>query len=284
MWIRWSSHESKGLLTWVSCGSKLVGSNRSCCIRSDGAVSWSGVLSLYRWLRQFLWVVQAFDQKKKHTIVIHWEVIANQTPEVTKSKPKKGEVISRSREGIVVSKWKDKRDVLMISNMHELKMVEVANKRGEKKMKPNMVRDYNSGMLGVDRSNQVVSTKENHMMVQEVSTWHFWYICVQRCLNSKYGTVKLPRLLKFREIVTTHLIGDNVNQVIPRSYNSFHYLVPVPATEKKKLPTKPCRNCWKVKHKETCYKCVTCDTKPALSVGECFKLYRDRFQLLFIIK
>ena len=49
-------------------------------------------------------------------------------------------------------------------------MVEVANKRGEKKMKPNMVRDYNSGMLGVDRSNQVVSTKENHMMVQEVST------------------------------------------------------------------------------------------------------------------
>ena len=89
--------------------------------------------------------------------------------------------------------------------------------------------------------------------------------------------MKLPRLLKFREIVTTHLIGDNVNQVIPRSYNSFHYLVPVPATEKKKLPTIPCRNCWKVKHKETCYKCVTCDTKPALSVGECFKLYRDRF-------
>ena len=48
--------------------------------------------------------------------------------EVTKRKFKKGKVISRSREGLVVSKWKDKRDVLMISNMHELKMVEVANK------------------------------------------------------------------------------------------------------------------------------------------------------------
>ena len=47
--------------------------------------------------------------------------------EAKKGKLKKGEVISRSR-GIVVSKWKDKRDVLMISNMHELKMVEVANK------------------------------------------------------------------------------------------------------------------------------------------------------------
>ena len=53
--------------------------------------------------------------------------------EVTKSKLKKGEVISRSREGVVVSKWKDKCDVLMISNMYEIKMVEVANKREEKK-------------------------------------------------------------------------------------------------------------------------------------------------------
>ena len=70
--------------------------------------------------------------------------------EVMKSRLKKGEVISRSREGIVVSKWKDKRDMLMISNMHELKMVEVANKRGEKRMKPDMVCDYNNGMLGVD--------------------------------------------------------------------------------------------------------------------------------------
>ena len=77
--------------------------------------------------------------------------------DVTKSKFKKGEVISRTREGIVVSKWKDKRDVLMINNMHELKMVEVANKRGENKMKPNMVRDYNNGMSDVDRSDQMVS-------------------------------------------------------------------------------------------------------------------------------
>ena len=77
--------------------------------------------------------------------------------EVTKSKLKKGEVISRSGEGIVVFKWKDKRDVLVISNLHGLKMVELANKRREKKMKPNMVRDYNNGMSGVDRSDQMVS-------------------------------------------------------------------------------------------------------------------------------
>ena len=45
--------------------------------------------------------------------------------EVTKSKLKKGKVISRSREGIVLSKWKDKRDVLMINNVHELKWLKL---------------------------------------------------------------------------------------------------------------------------------------------------------------
>ena len=136
---------------------------------------------------------------------------------MTKSKLKKGEVISRSREGIVVSKWKDKRDVLMISNMHEVKMVEVANKRGE-----NMVRDYNNGMSGVDRSDQMVSYYD---CLRKTTRWykklalHIFYIFVFNafCLNSKYGTVKLPRLLKFRAIVTTHLIGDKLNQVILRS-------------------------------------------------------------------
>ena len=78
--------------------------------------------------------------------------------EVTKIKLKKGEVINRNREGIIVSNWKDNREVLMISNMHELKMVEVANKRGQKKkMKRNMAHDYNNGMSGVDRSDQMVS-------------------------------------------------------------------------------------------------------------------------------
>ena len=131
--------------------------------------------------------------------------------EVTKSKLKKEEVISRSREGIIVSKWKDKCDVLMISNTHELKMVEVANKRGEKKMKPNMVRNYKNGMSGVDRSDQMVSYYD---CLRKTTQWykklalHIFDILVFNafCLNSKYGTVKLPQLLKFREIITTHTL------------------------------------------------------------------------------
>ena len=63
--------------------------------------------------------------------------------ECTKAKLKQGDVISRSREGVVVAKWKDKRDVLMISNLHSLQMIKVTNRTGEKKMKPNIIEGYN---------------------------------------------------------------------------------------------------------------------------------------------
>ena len=66
--------------------------------------------------------------------------------EVTKAKLKKGDIVSKSGDGAIVSKWKYKRDVLIISNMHTHKMVGVWNRGGEKKMKPNIIRDYNEDM------------------------------------------------------------------------------------------------------------------------------------------
>jgi len=48
---------------------------------------------------------------------------------VTKAKLEKGGIIHRSRDGVVIAKWKDKRDVLTISNMHAVEMVETTNRR-----------------------------------------------------------------------------------------------------------------------------------------------------------
>ena len=74
--------------------------------------------------------------------------------DITKANLKKGGVVSTRRDGAIVSKWQDKRGVLMISNMYTYKMVEISNKRGEKKMKPSIIRDYNKGMSGIDRADQ----------------------------------------------------------------------------------------------------------------------------------
>lgn len=40
----------------------------------------------------------------------------------------------------------------IISNMHKFKMIEVTNKLRKTATKPNIIRHYNQGMSGVDRS------------------------------------------------------------------------------------------------------------------------------------
>ena len=63
----------------------------------------------------------------------------------------------RRSDEVVVCKWKDKRDVLTITNMHQREIVDVTNTNGKVAKKPNIIRDYNNGMLGVDRSDQMLA-------------------------------------------------------------------------------------------------------------------------------
>ena len=54
---------------------------------------------------------------------------------------------------VVVCKWKDKRDVLTIRNKHtNSEIVPVTNRHGDQKQKFSIVRDYNDGMSGMDRT------------------------------------------------------------------------------------------------------------------------------------
>ncbi|XP_047144699.1 piggyBac transposable element-derived protein 4-like [Hydra vulgaris] len=179
--------------------------------------------------------------------------------ECTKAKLKRGDVISRSREGVVVAK--NKRDVLMISNLHSLQMIEITNRRREKKMKPNIIKDYNQ-----------------YIWYEKVAL-HLFDIFVLNayCLSSKHGVDKTTSLLKFRELFVTDLLGDRLNEIVPRiTYNSLHYMSSIPPNEKKKLPTKPCRVCSKIKRKETRYECAVCENRPPLCVCECFRMYHSK--------
>ncbi|XP_041374243.1 piggyBac transposable element-derived protein 4-like [Gigantopelta aegis] len=77
--------------------------------------------------------------------------------DLIKQKLKKGEHVWKRSESVVVCKWKDKREVLTISNMHRIEMVDVRNRNDKLSRKPNTVRDYNNGMAGVDKSDQMLS-------------------------------------------------------------------------------------------------------------------------------
>ena len=87
---------------------------------------------------------------------------------VVNKKLKKGEVTWESNEEVSVWKWKDKRDVLTITNAHVPEMGDVTNRNGKTKKKPNLVRDYNNGMPGIDRSDQMLSYLEkDNTLVQK---------------------------------------------------------------------------------------------------------------------
>lgn len=77
-------------------------------------------------------------------------------PEVVGKKLKKGEVVAQQKEGVLVLKWKDKRDLLMISTKHDNSCVDV-QKRGLIQRKPKVVMDYNDGKSFIDRNDQMGS-------------------------------------------------------------------------------------------------------------------------------
>ena len=65
---------------------------------------------------------------------------------VISKKLKKGQCVAMHCGNISVCKWKDKRDVYTMLNMHCVMMVPTTNRKGDMKMKPNTVRDYNKHM------------------------------------------------------------------------------------------------------------------------------------------
>lgn len=76
--------------------------------------------------------------------------------EVTQSKLKKGEKIAReSNTGVVVLKWKDKRDVLMLTTTHDDTMLNVQSENGKSIQKPQVIIDYNNSKAFIDLSDQM---------------------------------------------------------------------------------------------------------------------------------
>ncbi|KAJ8939467.1 hypothetical protein NQ318_022521 [Aromia moschata] len=76
-------------------------------------------------------------------------------------KLKKGETEFRSSEHMLALKWKDRREVFMLSTMHENKMVTLPKKdriTGENIKKPLCVVDYNRKMGAVDKTDMMISS------------------------------------------------------------------------------------------------------------------------------
>ena len=211
---------------------------------------------------------------------------------VVSAKLKTGQHIARRNGRTVVMKWKDKRDVMMLSTLHTGNMTDSSkvNRRGEHVKKPDCVIDYNQHMCGVDRIDQLMAY---YTPLRKTLKWYrkvvlqFLDMAVVNAylLYTKLGGSK--RQIWFRkQIIRSLVAADDRPKELQPTTSSFmhhkasdlsrlsgqHYFDVIPATDAKSAPTRKCVVCRKRgQRKETRYLCETCPSKPALCVVPCFK-------------
>lgn len=169
---------------------------------------------------------------------------------ILKMKLKVGESKAQYSDGVMIGKWKDKRDVTYISTEFENQMVEITNKRGVAKQKPLPIVEYNKCMGGIDHQDQMMS------YYPSLRKTLFWYkklgvhILQLLLFNSyvifcKYSGRKMT-FYDYRLAVIEKLLPD-----IPRRIEykvSKHVPSKIDAVDAtKRTPRKRCRLCFQNK-------------------------------------
>lgn len=176
--------------------------------------------------------------------------------EVCGARLKKGETVARENDmGMVVMKWKDKRDVLMLSTKHDGMMMSTGkkNNQGQDVMKPKAVLFYNSTKQGIDLSDQLSSY---HTAVRKSIRWY--HKVAQELL---LGTSIVNALILFNEQVMMHgkramqitefkehiaqalLKGEQGSGKAGETAEQKHYLIETEEREQGKRPDRRKRRC-----------------------------------------
>lgn len=231
---------------------------------------------------------------------------------LVKRKLKRGQHFWVRRKQVYVSKWKDKRDVLVITTRNHPQMVSVKNRFGKEQIKPIEVSTYNDHMSGIDRCDQMTSTystprktirwyKKCFFHLLDIAVWNAFYLTRKFCKNNS----RKYRFLHFRDELIKHLIqlpaDIEAKHLIRRqkhdnrrpeqaSYETEH-VIPGPSSEghwPERNPGEPtaksnkksvflkCRLCTTKKiRKETSYRCKGCVEKPPLC-PDCFQEWHEK--------
>ncbi|KAJ8936752.1 hypothetical protein NQ314_012172 [Rhamnusium bicolor] len=132
------------------------------------------------------------------------------------AKLQKGEICSVQQQYMTFMKWRDQRDVLMISTCFGDGNVETGkDRRGNTKTKPKIIVEYNKGKQGVDISDQLSS----YMSLRKSLVWYkkiaIDILCSTTVVNSHilYQTIveKNMSLLQFTESVIRALLPSENN-------------------------------------------------------------------------
>ena len=214
-------------------------------------------------------------------------------------KLKRGEVAVRQRNGVLAARYKDNKDLMLLSTSHTCQPINTRKrKRGtdEAIIKPEIVLEYNKFMKGVDQVDQYLAFYSFNR--KTVKWWkraatHLLHLArVQAHIIYRKNTTAINKLclLDFSLHLISGLlaqVGEEKRRLQPHPLeihrlshkNNPHFLVSIPATEKKKYPTKRCVACCipgkkrgeYARRRETRYMCKSCEV--ALCIEPCNEIY-----------
>lgn len=212
-------------------------------------------------------------------------------------KLKKGEILSQRKGDILVTCWRDKRVVVMLSTNSKgdtNNMTSVPSKWPNKPptQKPNVIIDYIKHMGGVDRSDHYISS---YQFLRRTKKWYrkyFFWLLEVAIINSYllYKSVQLKEAKKplshieFRRCLVRSLVAERVTNKQTQKRKGR----PIEGPPEKRLQGKHflnkrdkkksrCVVCAKKGvRSETCYVCKTCPGEPAMHPENCFEDYHTK--------
>lgn len=204
---------------------------------------------------------------------------------------KKGEFVWRCCNNLIALRWKDKRDVYMLSTKHKtVEMVEQSNKQLQKIMKPKCIIEYNTGMGAVDHQDQMLACFSIMRKVMKGYRKLFFYISDMALFNT-YIMQKTIYSRNWQTYVDYRIdIAEAILQIVKladykmrgkpsaetplrlRAQYWAHFPKSIDPTPRNKHPTRMCKVCYKRKIRSaTKWGCSKCQV--ALHLPECFKTY-----------
>lgn len=216
--------------------------------------------------------------------------------DVLNCKLRRGEMVAKEDDnGIVILKWRDTRDVRILSTKHAPIMTQStknihaasSSQQPSARLKPLAVLEYNKGKCGIDYSDQMVSYAST--MRKGIK----WYrkLGVELLLGTsivnalvvyKIVTKKTVNIRRFRELIAAKLLGLSEDLTLPSVRRNTHCIA-VRRNNLGKSLRRACKRCYANKREElerskaranlkkpTTF-CPSCPGQPQLC-SECFNI------------
>lgn len=223
--------------------------------------------------------------------------------ELSEKIPKGQMICLENGDGIVVTKWQDKREVRMLSSCHGLEYVETGtrDRNGIPVLKPLVICEYNKAKVGIDVSDQMSSygtavrktIRWYHKVAEElllgtavVNSWLAYKTHLKTKAAPANARKKMfPSITHFKEQLAFSLMGLSEDNAVPEVRETGHHHLTssskVAVGNKMRRMRKVCKRCYVKVAKEkgrnkarnlsqvTTY-CDKCPEKPFLC-ETCFK-------------